>query len=278
MFSDLEFTTALLRYFDQIGWIPGPRETAGAFANRLKKRGSNFVPPCSVLQQLATHRIWTLFKVRPQGYRWQFDQSTLRFWQIGYFQSDGGDASDHIAIKAQGQGTRWRYSADEVLAHELAHAARAAFPADLYDEYLCYKTSDFRYRRLLGPYFSSFAAIPMICLSIMSCLILSLSLALFPNSIFEELAWRLWLLALTLQISIFLCYLLLFGLFALAAFRLKKTFGDGGSWWLFRLTQKEALKVALFSTRSLKEFKKRANLLPRDQLFADQLITSLTKD
>ncbi len=149
-----------------------------------------------------------------------------------------------------------------------------AFQADLFDEYLCYKTSDLRYRRLLGPYFSSFAAMPMVCMFAMSCLLLSSSLFFFPNSVFEELAWKFWLFALTLQISIFFCYLSLFGLFTLATFRLKRAFGDRGSWWLFRLTQKEALKVAFLGAKYLKGFNRRADSLPRDQLLSDQLTAS----
>lgn len=100
-----------------------------------------------------------LFDVRPD---WVpvFRSQNLSSWIGGMttlISLDGSDPFPFIEVKGQLEAQKkylWSYTAEEIISHELLHAARLAFPVSRFEEIICFQTSHNRFRRFFGPILS----------------------------------------------------------------------------------------------------------------------------
>lgn len=240
-----------LKAFDRKGLIPGPGESAYAFVIRARKCLEDleiktpFMKAFEFHLQSAFNQLDTMYGVRPEWPDISIDFSLAFSLKLGYWQERAGSSGQLFLRKELMGGNYWGYHLREVLAHELAHAARCAFPADLLDEYLSYQLSPKWYRRFLGPLLSSPALLP---LSLAAVIVdfLRLSMHFFNQAdgiepflskglFWIQVALGLWALKRLTQLA----------LFERAKRVLERICPGHGTWWLFRLTQKEALIVGV---------------------------------
>lgn len=256
---------------DARGLIPGPFESASSFATRARSAIGEIAPdrqPSDAPESLhsALDQLEATYSTRPIWPRITWDFSSARGWQLGCWEELGASCS-RISLKGEfARGPHWGYSASEVLAHELAHAARCAFPADLLDEYLCYGLSPRKYRRLLGPLLASPRLVTLTIISAGTGLF-SLIAAVLPNSGLADLGLQ---GALWSQILVGLCLterLARIALFWRAEGVLERFDRGKGRWWLFRLTQKEACAIGLKGRVCTVMFPEKG---PRRELFRAQ--------
>lgn len=175
------------------GFIPGPLESEEAFLSRVslvkklfddpqtffKEKGR--VPPFELQDRLkkpdynwAGCSLLNLFDVSGRNFLAYFNNEKLRMFQgAATWVLDFGGAAIPILQLKKGlkKGSFLRiYSLEDILAHELAHFARAAFQEPKYEEFFAYMTSSKIIRKFLGPIASSAKEIVIflsaICLSL----------------------------------------------------------------------------------------------------------------
>jgi hypothetical protein len=124
------------------GILPGPHETDRDFLHRIKEKGADIPLPAAIEK---------LFSISPDWVKISHSNKGLLPWQGGFAQMD--EESVSIQIR-KGKGKIWGiYSRDEIVSHELVHAARMAFEEPIFEEILAYQTSDSKFRRFYGPIF-----------------------------------------------------------------------------------------------------------------------------
>jgi hypothetical protein len=132
----------------------------------------------------------------------------------------------------------------------MAHAARSAFPADVFDEFLCYQLSSSALRRVCGPFFShlpySRGWLLGSTLAIVSSLALALDLYL-EGGLPSDLSWALAYLpsvSLFFICALFCSFLRQQSRWNKCQQKLQSKYGALGRQLLFCLTQKEAEQIA----------------------------------
>lgn len=254
-----------------MGYLPGPRESDADFTRRINGLRLTVLKSQCDLEKQASKRLWDLYRFWPKGFCWRFQNEGFWPWELGYQETES-DGMSLIALRAQCGDSRWHYQKEEVLAHEMAHAARSAYRHNFFDEFLCFKTSKKNYRRNFGPYFANSLTLMVTGAAIMSSLATLICLFCENKELMETMIWRFWFSVQLTQALLICRYFIILGLFYLAEWRLNKNFGKDGLWWLFRLEQSEALRVAIFGKNYLfKRFKKSAFAHSRDRLFAHKL-------
>jgi len=136
------------------GFIPGPGETSEAFLKRVQEtknffRSQEWIPLHH--WEMPAEKLKVLFNFSPRWCAATYSAKGLTPWQA---------AATWIDVKRiykiQVRSSRWLswlVNSQELLAHEAAHAARAAFDEPKYEELFAFLTSTSRWRRVLGPLF-----------------------------------------------------------------------------------------------------------------------------
>ncbi len=160
------------------GFIPGPGETEERFLNRVRLVKKLFSDPENFFKEKAQNPPFELEdRLKKPDYHWAgcsllnlFDISGRSF--LAYFNNDKlrmfqgaatwildieGAAVPLLQLKKNLKKGSFLgiYSLEDILAHELAHFARAAFNEPKYEEFFAYMTSSKVIRKLLGPIASS---------------------------------------------------------------------------------------------------------------------------
>jgi len=150
---------------DQRGWIPGPQEEVEPFLDRVEALDHFFSYPPEQIDHFLTdtdwietrHRTEQLFDLCPDWIVAHFSNKQLSFFQgaATWIVEQKGVRIPLIQLKEKFEsGSLLKlYSLDEVLSHEVVHAARMAFDEPHFEEILAYKTSSRWWRRFFGPLF-----------------------------------------------------------------------------------------------------------------------------
>lgn len=137
------------------GFIPGPGETSEDFRKRILETKEFFQTQADALPshhwQWPSEQLKALFDFSPRWCAAVFSSQGLAPWQA---------AATWIDVKRiyliRLRSSKWvsrLIDRNEVLAHEAAHAARAAFDESKYEEFFAFLTSSSKWRRVLGPLF-----------------------------------------------------------------------------------------------------------------------------
>lgn len=141
----MNITQSQLIEFNQRGLIPGPEESDEHFFSRILhvEKSEHFNIPDILKAQYDLQPDWISIETSNKG---------LSLWQGGCLWIE--ESNNHIIGTIQLR-TSSLYSFDEILGHELVHAARITFEEPKFEEILAYRTSTSKLRRFLGPFFHS---------------------------------------------------------------------------------------------------------------------------
>ncbi|RDB31141.1 hypothetical protein HAT2_00757 [Candidatus Similichlamydia laticola] len=138
------------------GIIPGPGESWREWEERarlLSKSVPNQTTHTAVLEVLEWHwgisPSWVEVKENTSGF-WPWHAASCAVSEEGF-----------ITVTVN-PGAAFFCSFDEILAHELSHAARSSFQEGCFDEHLAYALSSSSLRRFWGPFFSQKTWIPLL--------------------------------------------------------------------------------------------------------------------
>ncbi len=137
------------------GLIPGPGETEEVFRKRVQAVKEHFhkqeqaIPPQH--WQWAAEQLRALFDFSPRWCAAILSSKGLAPWQAAATWIDVKRVYT-IQLKAS-RWVSWLIDRDELLAHEAAHAARAAFDEPASEEMFAYLTSGAKWRQVIGPLF-----------------------------------------------------------------------------------------------------------------------------
>ena len=124
------------------GLLVGPHENEEAFFLRIQEKMTTSRPPI---------QLENIFSILPDWVEIKDSNKNLLPWQGGFTEIEGRNI--FIQLR-KGEGKIWMvYSKEELLAHELVHAARMAFEEPIFEEILAYQTSHSKFRRFYGPIF-----------------------------------------------------------------------------------------------------------------------------
>lgn len=146
-----------LLLFNDSGFIPGPTESEQDFKKRVEstrqaflKLGETSIP--SVHWEWVANKLRDQFGFTPLSLPAFYSNRSLTPWQGAAAWVERGQVLAIQLREAFRKGTFLGiYQRGEILAHEAVHAARSAFPADCWDEFFAYMTSEISWRRVLGP-------------------------------------------------------------------------------------------------------------------------------
>ncbi len=181
------------------GLIPGPNETLEEFRKRVSATKEFFQAQTDSLPthhwQWPSEQLKALFDFSPRWCSATYSAQGLAPWQAA---ATWIDVKRIYLIRLRSsKWVSWMVQRDEILAHEAAHAARAAFDESKYEEVFAYMTSSSRWRRVLGPLFQTpkEAALLVALLGIGACA--QMGEIFFEVSLFSEL----WLFS-----ALFFCF------------------------------------------------------------------------
>ncbi len=140
-------TFSLAKTFFLQGKIPLENESVEAYIQR-----SSLPVPQETPQ---IHKsFWQDLDIDPSSFCITYDKKGLFFWEGAAFFSEGfsGKIQLQPALK---KGTFLGYKQEEILAHEMVHAARLGIDEGPFEEILAYKTSKNSFRKFLGPLFEN---------------------------------------------------------------------------------------------------------------------------
>lgn len=142
----------------QKGFWPGPDETEFHFLRRVKLTKKERLPGKAEEEALRKTNALTksLFGFSCDEIPFVFEDKGLSFWEGGalWIEEEQGTSLPHVQLKRKLQkGSYLMYKLEEVLSHEMLHAARIAYNEPRFEEILAYKTSKHPLRRYLGPMF-----------------------------------------------------------------------------------------------------------------------------
>jgi hypothetical protein len=143
--------------FNARGFIPGPEESEEAFKHRINAAQRAFSQreplPKAHWEWVRLH-LKGLFQFEPESLIAYYSNQKLAPWQ-GAACWIGEDRVPLLQLRnGFRKGSYWKlYSRGEILAHEAAHAARAAFDEPENEEFFAYATAARQWRRVLGPIF-----------------------------------------------------------------------------------------------------------------------------
>ncbi len=267
--------------FNSKGYIPGPKETEEIFLERIQLSEKLCQDPIRFFEEnqksapfplenklLKPRWNWTraqlfqLFDIIPTELAMFYSNKGLRFFQGGAtWLVEFGENKISLPLlqfrkRLQKGSYLFFYSLDEILAHEAVHSARIAFNEPKSEEIFAYMTSSRMFRRALGPIIRTAYEVG-IFFSFMLMAFVSQFCSIFISSeIF---------LALSLFSFSTALFMLLFGLFRLALYKLKfnrvfkkliKIVKDKkkARSILFRLMDKEISAFSKESTEAIKEY------------------------
>lgn len=162
------------------GLIPGPNESKEEFDSRVQAIKESFHKQTAMIPMhrwnWANEQLCALYDFSPKWCAAIYSSKGLAPWQI---------AATWIDVKRfytiQIRDSKWAscfINADEVLAHEAVHAARAAFDEPQAEEIFAYLTSSAKWRKVIGPIFQR----PIEALIFMGLLMLGSFLQIFEMS------------------------------------------------------------------------------------------------
>lgn len=134
-----------------MGLFPGPGETEEAFS----KRASNAL---SVVQGGRYPSIEKKYGFSPDWIEIEYSDKGLYPWEGGctwIFEEEGFRKTKlQLRHTFKGSSTYLKiYDREEILTHELAHVGRITFDEPKFEEFLAYRTSPNRFRRVFSPLF-----------------------------------------------------------------------------------------------------------------------------
>lgn len=137
------------------GFIPGPGETLDAFRKRVLETKEFFRAQADSLPpqhwQWPTEQLKALFDFSPRWCAAAYSSKGLAPWQAA---ATWIDVKRIYLIRLRpSRWVSWMVDQGEVLAHEAAHAARAAFDESKYEEFFAFLTSSSKWRKIIGPLF-----------------------------------------------------------------------------------------------------------------------------
>lgn len=209
----MELTPQQLLRLDQEGLIPGPDESAAAFAQRAsyclalkenlqREMGDGFPfaeEPQGGEEVLGEAHAITAnaYGIRPHWIPLFFSDHQLVPWQGGcawIFQI--AEDSPRGALLQLRSGFRNRstylglYNRDELLAHEMAHVGRTAFDEPHFEEFLAYRSSKSPFRRWFGPIFKSYWESMLFVILLTVIFVLDLSLiSMGRYELYQAIYW-----------------------------------------------------------------------------------------
>ncbi len=137
------------------GFIPGPGETPEDFRKRVFETREFFHAQADALPshhwQWPSEQLKTLFDFSPRWCAAICSSKGLAPWQAAATWIDVKRV--YLIRLRSARWVSWMIDRDEVLAHEAAHAARAAFDESKYEEFFAFLTSASKWRRVFGPLF-----------------------------------------------------------------------------------------------------------------------------
>jgi len=267
-----EISEEELLHLNERGIIPGPSESMDDFGKRVKSIELN---ESSIEEEKklswsdfdwARSTVSHLFDISPDWVEAYYSNKGLWFWQGAMtYMKFKKDSSVVIQMRENLKKGKYLYLYDkeEILSHEVIHAARMAFNEPKTEELFAYWTSTSHFRKLFGPIFRR----PLESNIFMSFLGFGISLQLFSPFIDSVYLLPLIQLANTLSLS-----MLTFCLFRLYRTRFKvnralkkltsivdsKTIARS---ILFRLTDKEIYFFAKASTSQILKYIEKQNEL-----------------
>ena len=196
----------LLQKLNQMGFIPGPNESIDIFLQRVELAQKFYQEKETFLEKFAIKmpfplqdkalkplRHWSRsllirkFDITPDILPVYFHNHELSLFQgaATWFLELGENKEFVIPLlqfrRALKKGSYLRiYSFDEILAHEMIHAARACFQEKIFEEHFAYLTSSSSFRRIFGPIFRN----PKEIIVFFSLLGISLFSSIMPLSSF----------------------------------------------------------------------------------------------
>lgn len=143
--------------FNRAGFIPGPEESEEKYLRRIESTKSAYLK-LGVSAIPTSHWDWVEKKLLdgfdfvPRCLPAFYSNRSLAPWQgAAAWVEREQILAIQLRVAFQKGSFLGIYSRSEILAHEAVHAARSAFPADGWDEYFAYMTSEKNWRRALGP-------------------------------------------------------------------------------------------------------------------------------
>lgn len=140
MISDAE-----LLAFNAQGLIPGPFETEDLFLERIEKTKKALAKDASIDWEKARLILEPLYAFTPGNVSAFYSRWGLTPWQGAAAWIDENGVPSIQLRKSR------LYCEQEILAHEAVHAARAAFQESFFEEFFAYRTSEKKWRQILGP-------------------------------------------------------------------------------------------------------------------------------
>ena len=214
----------LLISYNRRGLFPGIKECETAFFERVSRFQA-------VLQTASI----PLYNVFPDWVSVAYGKEGLSFWEGGATWID----KDSVHIQIKKKSLLGLYSQQEILDHELSHAARSSFDEPIFEEFFAYKTSKKRWRRFLGPIFRT-----------------PWESYLFLGTLFLSLWGGFWMLPF-FGLLLFAFYRLFRGHWVLnrCVKNLTHLLKNEDIWpFLFRLTDEEILLIRRSSTEEIKNY------------------------
>jgi len=195
-----------LQAYNQIGLIPGPAEDEAGFLKRVQKILNPSVEEMPISgtkvekdQWIAAHQLTKeLFDFQVCWLPAVYSKRNLPFWQgaaAWIYQDVEGVKKTVLQLRPSMKFKPYLglYPQQEVLAHEIAHAARMAFDEPHFEEKLAFLTSKSGYRRFLGPFFrSSKESYVFVILLILPLLTQIASLFFEASAFFTSLSFLPW--------------------------------------------------------------------------------------
>lgn len=249
------------------GFFPGPLEDETTFIQRVvatKKLAvvssqdavsEKIVEEASALTQL-------LFDFSGKQIPCFFQDMDLALWEGAalWIEDVDGSSIPRIQLKHSfRKGSYLLYKVDEVLAHEMLHAARIAYQETKFEEILAYQTSKNSLRRLFGPLFQDPKESYLFILLLLIGFILEIGSVMWDSSFY--LPWILlpflWVVCLGVRLS---CYIKRFNK---ALVSLKSAIPDPskGLPILARLTDSEIQQIAKIPSNEVRSFFKQKTQL-----------------
>jgi hypothetical protein len=138
--------------FNVRGFIPGPNESEEAFLTRVQQIKKDLLPTAH--WQWPRAQLKELFDFEPESLTAYYSNEKLAPWQGAVCWIGVGNAPTLQLREGFRKGSYLKlYSRGEVLAHEAAHAARAAFQEPKFEEFFAYATAPRKWIRVFGPFF-----------------------------------------------------------------------------------------------------------------------------
>ena len=239
-----------LRELDSQGWILAPKESLDSLLYRkktLKTKREDFPLNTELLSK--AHKITeSLYQFSLKDIPVCYSNKSLSLWEgavLWTYFDENGDPYPVIQMRGNyKKGFLRLYKEEEILAHELVHAARFAFNEPFFEEMFAYKTSKNFFPWFFGPLFifrmESFLFIALVILSFLGFVILE------------------WAIFLWLPFLFFTCLLIRLVVLHSVFFLAKKYLGKKGERTplaaLFRLSDRAICKAALCHLRQMGAF------------------------